>query len=277
MKLMTSGADRSWRRTAVAAPVGLLAAVSGLVLVAAPPASAGVAGHIIFPVAGTTNWTVPAGVTTAVFRLDGGEGGSETTYLGKTSGGGKGGQVSGLLTVTRGPDLHDQRRRPGRQRRRASTTAVVAGGTGGAGGGGDGGSGDDPGAGGGGASEVTLDSNALFMAAGWRRRRYRVVGVRSAFAGRRRRRTDWWRRLGVSLAEAQYGPARGGTQTQGGAAGTQRPDATGETQGYFGLGGHGGSAPIPPRPTPPAAAAAGGGLYGGGGGGSSGGGAGPAT
>ena len=219
MKLMTSGADRSWRRTAVAAPVGLLAAVSGLVLVAAPPASAGVAGHIIFPVAGTTNWTVPAGVTTAVFRLDGGEGGSETTYLGKTTGGGKGGQVGGLLTVTPGQTYTISIGGQGGSVQ-GFYNSVVGGGAGGAGGGGDGGSGDDPGAGGGGASQVMLVRNAVdFPAAAGG-----GGGTGSSAFDQPSPGGDGGGLTGadgsVFDAEAQYGPARGGTQTQGGVAGT---------------------------------------------------------
>jgi hypothetical protein len=256
-------------RTAVAASAALLAAVGGLVLVGASPASAAVAGHILFPVAGTTSWTVPAGVTTAVFRLDGGSGGSETTYQGKTTDGGKGGQVSGVLTVTPGQTYTIGIGGQGGSVQ-GFYNSVVGGGAGGAGGGGDGGSGDDPGAGGGGASQVSLDNTLLFAAAGG------GGGTGSAAFDQQSPGGDGGGLTGadgsVFNAEAQYGAARGGTQSQGGAAGTN-DHATGESAGTFELGGHGGSASSTDTLTT-GGAGGGGGLYGGGGGGSSGGGGG---
>jgi hypothetical protein len=254
-------------RLAVAAPTVLVLGLGGALLAPAGQANAAVTGHVIFGVAGTTTWTVPAGVTGAIFTLDGGAGGSETTYLGKTSDGGKGGQVSGFLTVTAGQTYTISVGGQG-ESVQGFYNSAAAGGTGGLGGGGDGGSGDDPGAGGGGASDVILDNNALFMAAGG--------GGAVGSSDQTSPGGDGGGLSGgdgsVFLAEAQYGSARGGTQTQGGAVG-RNDDATGESQGYFGLGGHGGSA-NPTEPQTNGGGGGGGGLYGGGGGGSSGGGGG---
>jgi hypothetical protein len=255
------------RRLAVAAPTVLVLGLGGALLAPAGQANAAVTGHVIFGVAGTTTWTVPAGVTGAIFTLDGGAGGSETTYLGKTTEGGKGGQVSGFLRVTAGQTYTISVGGQGGSVQ-GFYNSVVAGGTGGAGGGGDGGSGDDPGAGGGGASGVTLDNNALFMAAGG-----------GGAVGSRDQTSPGGDGGGLTggdgslfLAESQYGSARGGTQSQGGAVG-RNDNATGESQGYIGLGGHGGSA-NPTDVETNGGGGGGGGLYGGGGGGSSGGGGG---
>lgn len=257
---------RTWRRTALLAPTALLTAVGGLILAPPAPSYADVGGHIVFVVPGTTTWTVPAGVTDAIFTLEGGAGGSETTYHGKTTDGGKGGQVRGLLRVTPGQTYTITIGGQGGSVQ-GFYNSSASGGVGGFGGGGDGGSGDDPGAGGGGASGVALGGTGRFLAAGGGG----AVGS-SLFdqtspggAGGGPSGGDG----SIYMAESQYGPARGATQSQGGAVG--RDDlATGETQGYIGLGGHGGSAD-PNDTETNGGGGGGGGLYGGGGGGSSGG------
>ncbi len=257
------------RKTALAVPTVLLMAATGVLLSPAQQADAAVVGHVVYGIPGTTTWTVPVGVTGAVFTLDGGAGGAETTYRGKTTPGGKGGEVSGFLNVTPGQTYTITIAGAG-QNVQGFYNSYVYGGSGGTGGGGTGGGGDDPGAGGGGASRITLGNASLLIAGG---------GGGATASDEFDQQSPGGDAGGLTgadgsifLAEAQYGPARGATQTQGGAAGLATYN-TGETPGLNGLGGHGGSAATSDvRST--GGAGGGGGLFGGGGAGGSGGGGG---
>jgi hypothetical protein len=257
------------RANPAAVPTALLLGLGGALTMPAAPAGAAVMGHVLYGVPGRTTWTVPAGVTGAVFTLNGASGGAETTYQGKVAQGGKGGQVSGFLAVTPGQTYTITIGGAGASVQGFYNT-YAAGGAGGYGGGGAGGGGIDPGAGGGGSSQIGLNNGLLFVAAGGGGATGDHALDQRSIGG------DAGGSTGADgsrlLSDAKYGAARGGTQTQGGAAG-QNDQATGETAGVYGYGGHGGSADAQYANTT-GGGGGGAGYYGGGGGGSSSGGGG---
>jgi hypothetical protein len=151
---------RPRRRGAVLATILALTAIAGFEVVPAAADNLGcVSGtctDTFLATGAVQQWTVPTGVTSAVFSVDGGQGGTDYAF----SQGGLGGQVSGTLAVTPGEVFNLEvggQGDPG-----ASGSGDSAGGYGGGGIGG----GASLAAGGGGGSFVFSASALVFVAGG---------------------------------------------------------------------------------------------------------------
>jgi len=237
--------------------------------------AAGTTTSFTVPACATQNWTVPSGVTAAVFDVYGAAGGSATQYGGGAFPGGDGGYVRAALAVSAGQVLTITAGGGGGGTTVQTQPVNTPGGAGGCGGGGTGGAGQGAGtsdltlagAGGGGASEVSVSGAApLLVAAGGGGSSYLGYG------GQGGPQTGGTGSANAILAIA----ATGGTQTAGGQPGQDRdntaPTTAGATAGGAGSGGTGGSEVAVEGAI--GGGGGGGGWYGGGGGAADGGGGG---
>jgi hypothetical protein len=261
---LTWARRRGFRGTGrIGVPLALVIAAAGWVTVTGGTAEAATTASFTVPACTGQNWTVPAGVTAAVFDVYGAVGGEFSLASGDMLGG-SGGHVRAALAVSPGEVLTITGGGQGGSTGQEPWAPTSPGGSEGCGGGGAGGEvfgypgGTGfiyPGAGGGGKSEVSDGGAPILVAAGG--------GGASQYGNGGDGGPQTGGQGGASPVDG-WTAAAGGSQTAGGQPGTIAVGGTqltaGATAGWLGTGGNGGTNGTV------SGAGGGGGFYGGGGG-----------